>query len=162
MECFYLTTKVKVYALEESPLEIKKLIKSAKKSATNAYAPYSQYCVGAAVLLENGNIISGNNQENAAYPSGQCAERTAIFYANAQHPKEPIIAIAIAAYNIDRFTENICSPCGACRQVLAEVETRFGKPVRIIMYGEKHIYEVTSVKDLLPLLWDSEKLITKV
>lgn len=154
MKCFYLTTKINVYTQDEASDEIKNLIKIAKTSTEKAYAPYSKYQVGAAVLLESGHIVTGNNQENAAYPSGICAERTAIFYANAQYPNDPIAAIAIAAYNMGKFTEDICSPCGACRQVIAEVETRFGKPVKIIMYGEKEIYEVDSVKSLLPLLWD--------
>lgn len=158
MKCLELITKLKVYTLEECSIQNKLLIKSAKNSALIAYAPYSGYQVGAAVLLDDGTIVTGNNQENAAYPSGLCAERTAIFSANAIYPNNAIVAIAIAAYHNEKYTDTICSPCGACRQVLAEVESRFKQSVKIIMYGETEIYEAESIKGLLPLLWDSDKL----
>ncbi len=158
MKCLELVTKLKVYTFEEYSNQNKILINSAKKSALDAYAPYSNYKVGAAVLLENGSIVTGNNQENAAYPSGLCAERTALFYANASYPNEAIVAIAIVAYHKNKYTNNVCSPCGACRQVLAEIETRFKKPITIIMCGSREIYEVGSIRDLLPLMWDSNQL----
>jgi len=158
MESFDIITKIRIYNLSEYSEHEKLLIEEAKKASINAYAQYSGFHVGAAVLLEDGTIVSGNNQENAAYPSGLCAERTAIFYANAQYPNIPVKAIAIAAYNKGRFTDDVCTPCGSCRQVLVEVENRFEKPVKIIMYGEKHIYEVDSIRDLLPLSFGKESL----
>ena len=103
------------------------LIAEAVKVAQDAYAPYSQFKVGAAVLLENGIIVTGSNQENAAYPSGLCAERTALFYAGAQYPDVPVLALAVVAFNNIGQVEQI-SPCGSCRQVLVETSTRF-KPL---------------------------------
>jgi len=131
------------------------LVMEAKKIALQAYAPYSKFCVGAALLLENGKIISGNNQENAAYPSGICAERTAIFYANAQYPKQAIKALAVVVYKNKEYSENAVTPCGSCRQVMLESENKTQTPMRVIMAGEKQIYIAQSVKDLLPLSFDS-------
>jgi len=158
MESFEIITKIRIYKLAETSEQKKVLIESAKNAALTAYAPYSKFHVGAAVLLEDGKIITGNNQENAAYPSGLCAERTALFYANAQYPNLAVKAIAIAAYNKGRFTNDVCSPCGSCRQVLVEVENRYGTPVEIIMYGEDRIYEVDSIRDLLPLSFGKDSL----
>ena len=158
MKSFNLTTKILVYSIEECDEAIKNLIESAKQATFKAYAPYSTYHVGAAVLLANGDIITGNNQENAAYPSGLCAERTALFYANAQYPDIAVEVIAITAHHNGDFTEDICSPCGSCRQVLVEVENRFDHPVRIIMCGKDKIYEVSSIKELLPLSFGKDSL----
>lgn len=158
MESFDIITKIRIYNLSEYTGQKKVLIEEAKKAVFNAYAPYSQFQVGAALLLEDGTIVTGNNQENAAYPSGLCAERTALFYANAHYPDKAVTTIAIAAYTKGQFTEDVCTPCGSCRQVLVEVENRFGRPVQIIMYGEKHIYEVDSIRDLLPLGFGKESL----
>lgn len=158
MNNFVITTKIQVYTIDECSESKKKLIEAAKNATINAYAPYSKYNVGAAVLLEDGTIMSGNNQENAAYPSGLCAERTALFYANAQYPQLAVEAIAIAAYHNGAFSDSPCSPCGSCRQVLVEVENRFGRAVKIIMYGADKIYEVSSIKDLLPLSFGKEYL----
>ena len=115
-----LTTKISVYLLEECTETEKKLIEAAKQATKNAYARYSNFKVGAALLLENGEVITGNNQENAAYPSGTCAERTAVFFANANYPDQTIIAIAVAAHHNGGFTKDVVTPCGACRQVLWE------------------------------------------
>ncbi|MEA4979851.1 MAG: cytidine deaminase, partial [Petrimonas sp.] len=112
--------------------------------------------------LENGEIITGNNQENAAYPSGLCAERTAVFFANANYPDQKIVAIAVAAYNNGNFTKDVITPCGACRQVLLEVETRYKNPMKILMYSEEEIYVVDSIKDLLPLSFGDAMLTTRV
>ncbi len=142
--------------LEECSDIEKKLINAAKKATENSYAPYSEFHVGAAVLLENGEIISGNNQENAAYPSGLCAERTTVFFANASHPNQKIEAIAIAAWNNGRFTDDAITPCGGCRQVLLETENRFKSPIKVMMYGENGIYLVNSIKDILPLSFGDE------
>lgn len=153
-----LSTKIAVYPLEECTETEKKLIEAAKKATEKAYAPYSGFSVGAALLLENGEIVSGNNQENAAYPSGLCAERTTVFYANANFPEEKVIAIAIAANHKGSFTEDVITPCGACRQVLLETENRFQSPMKVLMYSEKGVYVMESIKDLLPLSFGDEML----
>lgn len=158
MKSLELLTKVRVYSLTECSKEKKDLIEKAKNSTNSAYAPYSGFHVGAAVLLEDGTIVTGNNQENAAYPSGLCAERTALFYANAQYPNLAVKAIAIAAQTKGSFTKDICAPCGSCRQVLVEVENRYDTPIQIIMYGENHIYEVDSIRDLLPFCFGKDSL----
>lgn len=158
MESLDITAKLRVYSIAEYNNEKKNLVEQAKKATQSAYAPYSGYNVGAAVLLANGTIVTGNNQENAAYPSGLCAERTALFYANAQHPDVAVKAIAIAASTKGSFTQDVCTPCGSCRQVLVEVENRYNQPVEIIMYGEKHIYEVDSIRALLPLCFGKDNL----
>jgi cytidine deaminase len=126
------------------------LVNRAKEATKNSYANYSHFNVGAALRLGNGDIIIGANQENAAFPSGLCAERTAVFAAQAQHPDQPIETLAIAAKNVNGFIKEPISPCGPCRQVILEVEDRYKKPVRIILYGTDGIYIVKSVKDLLP------------
>ena len=153
-----LSTKIAVYPLEECTETEKKLIEAAKKATEKAYAPYSGFSVGAALLLENGEIVSGNNQENAAYPSGLCAERTTVFYANANFPEEKVIAIAIAANHKGSFTEDVITPCGACRQVLLETENRFHSPMKVLMYSEKGVYVMESIRDLLPLSFGDEML----
>lgn len=158
MENLNLTTKILVYTFEEATESIKKLIIEAKVAAEKAYAPYSGFHVGAAVLLSNGKIVTGNNQENAAYPSGLCAERVAVFYANAQYPEASIEAIAVAACHDGAFTTNPCSPCGSCRQVLLETENRHNSPMKVILYGENKIYELKSAKALLPVGFGKESL----
>lgn len=151
MESLEIITKIRIYSILEYSEQKKILIEEAKKAAFSAYAPYSNYQVGAAILLNNDTIITGNNQENAAYPSGLCAERTALFYANSRYPDIAVKAIAIAAYNKGSFTKDVCTPCGSCRQVLVEAENRYEQPIEIIMYGNDYIYEVDSIRDLLPL-----------
>lgn len=136
-------------AIEPGSLELK-LIDAAKKAVFNAYAPYSKFQVGAAVLLENGEIITGSNQENAAYPSGTCAERVALFYANSQYPDQAVTAIAIAAYTHGKYVHAPITPCGSCRQVMLEIELRHQKPMAIYLYGESDIFLIDSVKSLLP------------
>ena len=133
------------------------LVLKAKAIAKKAYAPHSKFYVGAALLLDNGEIVSGNNQENAAYPSGICAERTAIFYANAQYPEQAIKTLAVAVFTNGKYAEQPVTPCGSCRQVMLEAENRYNTPMRVIMTGEKQIYVANSVKDLLPLSFDSIK-----
>ena len=143
---------------EELTEEQQKLLQSAMDAAMDAYAPYSGYKVGAAVLLLNGECIRGNNQENAAYPSGLCAERVAIFYAGARHPEVPVKAIAIAAKREGSFQEEPVAPCGGCRQVLYEKETQGKVPMEIILYGSKKIQILKQVTDLLPLPFKLESL----
>lgn len=126
------------------------LVLKAKEATQNSYATYSHFYVGAACLLEDGTIVIGANQENAAFPSGLCAERSAIFAAQSNYPKQPIITLAIAARNEKGFLQSPISPCGACRQVVLEIEDRYKRPVRILLYGEKGTYCFHSIKDLLP------------
>ena len=140
MENLKIELNYKNLSFEELGNEEMILCKAAQKAALNAYAAYSNFKVGAAVLLENGEIICGNNQENASFPSGICAERTAIFYANAKYPDIPIKILAIAAYSNGEFQKYI-SPCGICRQVLVETERRFQKPVRILLCGSGQVLD---------------------
>lgn len=137
--------------LDELTKEQADLVRSAKKAAGNAYAPYSGYRVGAAVKLGNGEVITGNNQENAAYPSGLCAERVAVFYAGARWPGIPVVSLAIAAMKDGRFQEQPVAPCGACRQVLFEKETTGAQAMEVILYGSGKILALKQVSDLLPL-----------
>lgn len=148
-------TYIRVSDFNELSENDAQLIEAAKMATNHSYAPYSKFSVGAAVRLSDETIVSGNNQENAAYPSGLCAERVALFYANAQHPELSVNAIAIAARNEQgEFTKIPVSPCGACRQVLIESEKRFKHPIRILLFGTEEIYEIACVKDLLPLTFE--------
>ena len=135
-----------------------KLITMAREAAKKAYAPYSGFRVGAAVLLENGEIITGNNQENAAYPSGLCAERTALFYASAKYPNIPVQAIAISTINIGTTPPDIAKPCGACRQVMAEYEDLGRKPIHIILDSSIKILALNGIDCLLPLRFKKSDL----
>lgn len=146
------------YLPNEIPIEYLSLIEEAKQQTKKSYAPYSQFRVGAALKLKNGEIITGNNQENAAYPSGTCAERTAVFYANSRFPETAIEIIAIAAYNKGEFLEEPITPCGACRQVLLETEIRFKKPIKIILYGTNKTYVLDNVNQLLPLNFNQQSM----
>ena len=147
MKEFMLTTPVKVYSYHElSPDELQ-LANAAREATKRSYAPYSNFHVGAAVSLENGIILTGTNQENAAYPSGLCAERTTLFYANSQFPDVAITALAMATCDSD----DVLSPCGACRQVMVETEKRFGRPMKILLCGKKEVYVVDSAESLMPL-----------
>ena len=158
MKQINLTTKISVYTYDECSEIEKSLIDAAKEATSNAYVPYSHFHVGAALLLENGEIITGNNQENAAYPSGLCAERTAVFYANAQHPDQKIEAMAVAAFYNGQFTTDLVSPCGSCRQVLLEVESRFNSPVKILLFKNGEVYMADSMSSLMPLSFTKDAL----
>lgn len=142
--------------LDELNSEEQELVKKAIKATDNSYSPYSHFNVGAACLLGNGEIVIGANQENAAFPSGLCAERTAIFAAQANHPDLPITTLAIAARNEKGLLEQPISPCGACRQVILEIEDRYKQPIRILLYGTTGIICLKSVKDLLPFCFVDE------
>lgn len=144
---------------EELTNEDSTLFAAAEKAISKAYAPYSGFRVGAAALLENGKIITGNNQENAAYPSGLCAERVALFYASSQYPDIAVKTIAIAA-KADNFQfEGPVAPCGSCRQVLAETENRFQNKIRVIMKGTSgNLYLVEGVNNLLPWMFLADEL----
>ena len=138
-------------SLNELSEKDQELIQQAIRATDHSYAKYSHFRVGAAIRLDDDSIIIGANQENAAFPSGLCAERTAIFAAQAQCPEHAITALAIAARNSRGLLQEPVTPCGACRQVILEIEDRYQKPVRILLYGQNGVYVVSSVKDLLPL-----------
>jgi cytidine deaminase len=158
MKNLKITTVIKTYLFEELSQADRELITAAKEATKNSYAPYSGFSVGAAALLKNGVIVTGSNQENAAYPSGLCAERTTLFYANSQYPDQPVDTLAIAARTENGFIDSPIPPCGACRQVMLETEARFRHPLRILLYGEKEVYEIDRVGDLLPLSFDGSAM----
>jgi len=142
--------------ISDLPSSIQTLMNKAHEARENAYAPYSQFKVGAALQLETGEIILGNNQENAAYPSGLCAERVAIFHAGATHPNATITSMAISAKSLKNKVTSPVAPCGACRQVLAEYEVKQDAFMAIYFMGESgKIVKSNSIKDLLPLIFDN-------
>lgn len=158
MKDLTITSIIKVYTFDELNKAEQDLMTSAMEATTRSYAPYSKFSVGAAALLANGIVVTGTNQENAAYPSGLCAERTTLFYANSQYPDHPVLTLAIAARTEKDFIDLPIPPCGACRQVILETEKRYKQPIRILLYGKKEIYEVKSICDLLPLSFDASAM----
>ena len=141
MKHINLPIDIEVYTMEELSQVEQQLLKAAIDATQNAYAKYSHFRVGAALLLNDGRTVIGANQENAAYPSGLCAERSAIFAAQSQFPDQPIRTLAVAARNTEgHLLANPISPCGACRQVVLEIEDRYRQPVRILLYGTNAIY----------------------
>jgi len=134
------------------------LIQRAVEATGNSYSPYSRFRVGAALLLANGTEVIGANQENAAFPSGLCAERSAIFAAQSNYPDQPVTALAIAARNEHGLMHDPIVPCGACRQVILEIEDRYKQPIRILLYGTGGVYVINTVKELLPLQFVSESM----
>ena len=136
-----------------------KLVETAKEATSGSWSPYSGFKVGAALLLEDGTVVTGSNQENAAYPSGLCAERTALFTAGHAHPDKAVTALAIAARNDNGFTAQPITPCGACRQVLAETEQRGGKPIRYILYGTQGTMVIEGGTDaILPFCFGADSM----
>jgi cytidine deaminase len=133
----------------DMPEEDRPLYDASVSAARRAYAPYSQFHVGAAVLLKDGTVVEGNNQENIAYPSGLCAERVALFTAGASFPEQPVETIAIVAMK-DGVVLPAIAPCGACRQVMLETEQRYGQPIRILLCGKDETIRIASASDLLP------------
>jgi cytidine deaminase len=154
--------KIKITAYSgtsELPEEEQQLLQQAAKSASRSYAPYSEFHVGAAVLLENGEVICGSNQENAAYPAGLCAERVALFYANSKYPGVTVKALAISAHADHFVIDKPISPCGTCRQVIAETENRQQSKIKILMQGESgSVNMIEGIENLLPLTFYEEKL----
>lgn len=142
-------------SLEQLDSKDLELAQAAIEATALSYAPYSNFNVGAAVLFEDGVIVKGANQENAAYPSGMCAERTALFYASASRPDKAMTAIAIAAGQNGKICEMPVTPCGACRQVMAQYQTKSARPMEILLVGDKKIWKFNNVDDLLPLIFDS-------
>ena len=158
MEQIDINISIESYQLDELSPQDQELVQAAIKATHNAYANYSRFYVGAALRLENGKIVIGANQENAAFPSGLCAERTAVFAAQANYPDSPIETLAIAGRNEKGVLPDPITPCGACRQVILEIEDRYKKPIKILLYGTQKIYCVRSVKDLLPLSFVDENM----
>jgi cytidine deaminase len=153
-------THLEVYeSVSELPKEIQKLLNKAQQARENAYAPYSLFKVGAALQLASGEIITGNNQENAAFPSGLCAERVAVFHAGATYPNETIVSMALTVRSLKHTVDTPTPPCGACRQALAEYEVKQKTPIAIYFMGEVgKVVKTNSVKELLPLIFDSSYL----
>lgn len=147
------------YTEYESPDQLeqaeKELVEAAVEATKTSYAPYSSFNVGAAVRLEDGQIVKGSNQENAAYPSGLCAERTVMFYAGANHGDKAMTAIAVAASQNGVLCPSPVSPCGACRQVMAEYQKRGERPLAVILVGKDRILRFSNVESLLPLIFNS-------
>jgi len=158
MEKKTIETNYTVYNFDELSESYQMLINKAKEQVSKAYAPYSGFSVGAAVELENGEIFAGSNQENSAYPSGLCAERVAMFYANAQFPNVAVKSMAIVAFTKGNFLPDPITPCGSCRQVLLETEMRFDQNINILLYGTKNTYLIENVKELLPLCFEKSSL----
>ena len=142
-------------SIEEMDPKDQALVREAIEAQKGSYATYSGFNVGAAVLLEDGTVVRGSNQENAAYPSGLCAERTAMFAAGANYPGKAMVSIAIVGGFDHELSEDPCSPCGACRQVMAEYQTLSGKPLSVIMFGTKKTWKFAKVDDILPFIFDS-------
>lgn len=146
-----ITAKIIYCSLAELSEEEKELILQARSAAKAAYAPYSRFCVGAALLLDNGKIVLGNNQENVSYPTGLCAERVALFAAHARYPEAKPLQLAIAAFQNGKDVENPITPCGACRQVLAESEQRYRQAIKLLLSGGSQVIKIESASALLPL-----------
>lgn len=159
MKDFCINAKMQLAQYDELTDSDKRLVDMAKDATNRSYAPYSHFRVGAALLMANGETVIGCNQENAVFPAGLCAERTAIFSAQAQYPDVVIETLAIAARNTsDKFVTEPVSPCGSCRQVILEQECRLNHPIRILLVGESGILIINTIKDLLPLCFMDESM----
>lgn len=146
-------------SISELDSETQELMNIAIKARKNAYAPYSNFNVGSAILLDNNKIVTGSNQENAAYPSGMCAERVAIYSSGSTYPNNSIIKLAISASSTLKEVVQPVAPCGACRQAISEYEVKQNSPIEIYFMGETGaIIKVNSLKDLLPLGFDKSLL----
>lgn len=153
-------TVLEVYdSIMELPKDIQNLMEQSVSARNNAYAPYSKFNVGAAILLDNDEVITGSNQENASYPSGLCAERTAIYYAGAKFPEAKLLKMALTASSQNQITDKPIPPCGACRQAIAEYEVKQNAPIEIYFMGaEGKVVKSKSLVNLLPLVFDSSVL----
>jgi cytidine deaminase len=160
MRTIEITTTLKIYeCINQLPDDVRDLMNQAIDIRKKAYAPYSNFQVGAAIQLENSKIVLGSNQENAAYPSGLCAERVAIFQAGALYPNVEIKKIAISATSIQKPVLSPIPPCGACRQSIAEYEFKQDRPIEIYFMGESgKVYVSHSLQNLLPLSFDKKFL----
>jgi cytidine deaminase len=155
-----IVTSIETYdSVSECPEEIQKLLNSAHEAREKAYAPYSNFQVGAAILLEDGKIVTGSNQENASYPAGLCAERSALFYTGSQYPDQIIKSIAITAGAKGKDNKNAVPPCGSCRQAIAEYEQKQKTPISIYFMGKSgQVKKVDSLLSLLPLAFSQDYL----
>lgn len=142
-------------SVDEMTPEDRELVGAAIEAMSGAYAPYSHFHVGAAVRLSNGQIVKGSNQENAAFPSGLCAERTAMFAASSRYPDKDMLSIAIAGGVLGMLGTSPATPCGACRQVMAQYQAKSGKPMSVIMVADGLIWKFDRVDDILPLIFNS-------
>lgn len=159
MEKLTLSTSIKKANYDELDATVRELVDRAKASTFNSYAPYSHFSVGAALLLDDGTIVPGCNQENSVYPCTICAERSAIFAAGAIYPDKTPVAICVAARDTTgQFTPRPISPCGSCRQVMIETEQRYHTSLKVILFGTSATYLLDSAKDLLPVTFDSSYL----
>jgi cytidine deaminase len=159
METKYIQIPVDVLSgIEELDVEEQNLVNAAIAAAGKAYAPYSGFSVGAVALLQNGVVVSGNNQENAAYPSGMCAERVVLYWAGANYPDIPVSCLVIVATKNGQLTNDIVSPCGACRQVFSETEQRYHKGFKLILVGKSQVLRFANATDLLPLSFGPAQL----
>ena len=141
--------------ISELNAEDRELAQAAMEGMRGSYAPYSHFNVGAAVRMSNGQIVRGANQENAAFPSGLCAERTAMFAAGAKYPDKDMTSLALCGGLYGRLTDEPATPCGACRQVMAQYQAKAGRPMSVLMVGAKRIWKFARVDDILPLIFDS-------
>ncbi len=160
MKSITISATIELYeSIDKLPADVIKLMNTAIEAREKAYAPYSKFNVGAAILLDNDEVISGSNQENASYPSGLCAERTAIYYAGAKYPKAVIKRIAISATSLNHAVTSPIPPCGACRQAIAEYEGKQNIPIEIYFMGERgEVAKSNSLGDLLPFAFDKSNL----
>jgi cytidine deaminase len=158
MKQFNIVIPVKIYAINELDEADRRLVTSAFEACKTSYAPFSHFNVGAAALLANGETVEGSNQENVAFPSGLCAERVAVFYANARFPNVPIVSLAIASAVCGIVNRKPVYPCGACRQALLQNELRFNNKIKVLMAGVENITIIESIRDLLPLSFEVHEL----
>lgn len=160
MKSLVITSTLDIYdSIEDLPQDVVDLMEKAIEAREKAYAPYSKFKVGAAVLLDNDEIITGSNQENASYPAGLCAERTAIFYAGAKYPDARFTRMAISAKSLNHRLVTPIPPCGSCRQAIAEYEVKQESPIEIFFMGETgKVVKANSLKELLPLVFDNTYL----
>lgn len=160
MKKITISADLEVYDSEaELPVKVQDLMEQAIEAREKSYSPYSKFKVGAAILLENGEVVTGSNQENASYPAGLCAERTAIFYTGAKYPGMKILTMALTARSENHEVEVPTPPCGSCRQAIAEYEVKQEQPIEIYFMGEKgKVVKADSISDLLPLIFDNSYL----
>lgn len=159
MEEINLTTTIKKLTYDELTAQQKNIVNLARTACKNSYSPYSHFAVGAALELDDGTTLSANNQENAAYPSGQCAERNLLFYTKANYPQQAIVRMAISAKNQDTITAKPVTPCGACRQVILETAHRQNTPIELILVGADETYIIDDATTLLPLQFDANNML---
>ncbi len=160
MKSLIITANLELYdSCDELSQDVQDLMDQASDARDKAYAPYSKFMVGAAILLDNNEIITGSNQENASYPSGLCAERTALFYASAKYPEAKLVRMALTAKSNNHRVVTPIPPCGSCRQAIAEYEVKQQTPIEIYFMGETgKVVKSNSLKDLLPLIFDNSYL----